>query len=180
MKIYTKRGDKGYTDLYMGRRVPKNDPLLELIGTLDELSSFLGVAVSYAELDVKKALIKVQKDLFAIGAFYSGSDIEFNTSSYTSRLERTIDKFNADIPQLKNFILPGGSTYASFLHLARAVCRRAERNATRLSYSDEVFFKKHQKVICYLNRLSDLLFVLARYANFRSTVQEIEWSKKDV
>jgi len=178
MKIYTKSGDTGETALFGGERVPKDALRIEAYGSVDELNSVIGVIRSYAphkSLDVP--LGKIQRQLFELGADLASPKIR--KSNYITRikpshavsLEKIIDLLETKLQPLKTFILPGGSIIASQLHLARTVCRRAERNVVRLSRNENI----GTAVIIYLNRLSDLLFVMARYANVLEGQQEVQW-----
>ncbi len=171
-RIYTKTGDDGSTALVDGSRTPKDDPRLSAFGDCDEANSAIGVAIALGNLpdDVRELLARVQNDLFDVGADLAtpvvenprheplrilGSDVE--------RLESAIDHYNAQLANLDSFVLPGGSTGAAFLHLARTIVRRAERHTWQaISRFGEVMNPLPAR---YLNRLSDLLFVLARYAN---------------
>jgi cob(I)alamin adenosyltransferase len=177
MKIYTKTGDKGDTSLFGGVRVSKDEARIEAYGTVDELNSVLGVVRSgETNADINAILETIQLDLFALGADLAtprsvGKDVRRFTIEDARPLERIIDKLEESLPQLDRFILPGGSSAASMLHFARAVCRRAERAVVRLSRGEEV----GEGTTIYLNRLSDLLFVLARHANRLSDTPEITW-----
>jgi cob(I)alamin adenosyltransferase len=178
MKIYTKTGDKGYTSLIGGVRVPKHHLRIEAYGTVDELNSYLGLITTSDLAEEDQSLIKeIQDRLFTIGSSLASdpekakmkipdlhlSDIEL--------LEKKIDELDAFLPALKSFILPGGSVLASHCHIARCICRRAERYVVQLAESSPV----DDKVIMYLNRLSDYLFVLARKVNFNSNIEENPW-----
>ncbi len=175
MKIYTKTGDKGDTSLFGGHRVPKDAPRIEAYGTVDELNSVLGIVRSDGtDADIDAILETIQQDLFALGADLAtprsvGKDVRRFTTEDTHPLERIIDKLEESLQPLDRFILPGGSSTASSLHFARTVCRRAERAVVRLSRSEDV----GEGTTIYLNRLSDLLFVLARHANRLSDTPEI-------
>lgn len=172
-KIYTKTGDDGQTGLVGGVRVRKDDPRVEAYGTVDEANSFIGFAVTQALSDTRLAdvLRLIQNDLFDLGADLAtpvtASETPTSalriTPAQTLRLEHTIDDWNAPIPPLASFVLPGGSALAAALHMARTVARRAERAAVALRESDPK--TTNAEPIRYLNRLSDLLFVLARAAN---------------
>lgn len=164
MKIYTKSGDKGTTSLIGGRRVAKNDPTICAIGEVDELACSLGVLLSHKPNKKTFGLIvEIQKELFLLGAELA--DPGRKTKKYAinvsdvSFLEDSIDELQAKMPQLNNFILPGGTQFAAHAHLARAICRRVERAIVALKSTNP-------QIIVYLNRLSDLLFVLARFDNF--------------
>jgi cob(I)alamin adenosyltransferase len=179
MRIYTKTGDDGTTGLFGGSRVSKDALRVEAYGTIDELNSILGLARAEGlggELDL--ALAEVQADLFALGAEVGATPGKEETlpsrrlgGDDISRLERVIDAAEAELAPLRNFILPGGSRGAAALHLARTVCRRAERRA--LSARREAPLR--EDVLVYLNRLSDLLFVLARCANQLHGVADVPW-----
>ena len=178
MKIYTKTGDQGQTSLFDNTRVSKSDARVDAYGEIDELNAALGAArAAGTDPDLHAVLEEIQKELFAIGARLadpshriaarvSKADV---ADSQVSRLESTIDRLENELPPLRRFILPGGSPAGSLLHLARTICRRAERRVVALT--DPV----DPVIIVYLNRLSDLLFVMARAANHRSGVPETEW-----
>jgi cob(I)alamin adenosyltransferase len=165
-RIYTRGGDRGETSLGDGSRVPKLDCRIAAFGTVDELNSLLGLALA-AELpgELREVVARVQNELFDLGADLSVpfgiSDRLRVTEEQIDALERDCDRFNAALPELKSFVLPGGSEAAARLHVARAICRRAEREA--LAAAEEL--QINQLVLVYLNRLSDLLFILARTAN---------------
>ena len=175
MKIYTRTGDKGETSLFGGARVPKNDPRIEAYGTIDELNSHLGLCRSaWPESPIDD---RIQSDLFDIGAFLAAPNQSRFHSVGASRiddLERAIDAMENELQPLKTFIVPGGSEAASRLHVARTVCRRAERRVLSLGESSE----EMQTTIAYLNRLSDFLFVAARFANRKHGVNDTPWSKR--
>lgn len=182
MKIYTKTGDKGETSLFGGERVWKDHSRIEAYGTVDELNSVIGVSINeIKDTELKEILGSIQNDLFTVGSDLAtpaqkgnkGFIIPRVESRFSSRLEELIDSFDSRLPELKNFILPGGSKGAGFLHLARTVCRRAEREVFSLSKAEEI----NSEIGIYLNRLSDLLFVLARFENFLSNHPDIEWKK---
>jgi cob(I)alamin adenosyltransferase len=170
LKIYTRTGDHGDTSLFGGTRVPKNDSRIEAYGTIDELNAFLGVArASWSASPIDEHFARIQSDLFDIGAHlaspgssrFAGIDPERITE-----LERAIDAMESELAPLRNFILPGGCTAAAHLHVARTVCRRAERLIVALH---------DEPSIVYLNRLSDFLFVAARYANLKHGVDDVPW-----
>ena len=178
MKIYTRTGDLGETSLFGGARVAKNDPRIEAYGTVDELSSFLGVARAAAlPAETETVLEQVQRDLFDVGAHLASP----GTSRFAGvdpkrieELERAIDTMERDLVPLTNFILPGGTPAAAHLHVARTVCRRAERCVVALHDESEAT----RSTIAYLNRLSDYLFVAARFANARAGVADVEWKNR--
>lgn len=182
MKIYTKTGDKGKTSLFGGKRVWKDDLRIRAYGTVDELNSVLGLALTEIKnKELKKVICSIQDELFVAGADLAAPFTKKKKNSVipriendnTTKLELFIDLFDSKIPSLKNFILPGGTKAAALLHLARTVCRRAERETVALSHVEKI----NHEIIVYLNRLSDLLFVLARFENFSSKHPEIEWHK---
>lgn len=163
-RIYTKTGDDGSTGLADGSRRPKSDARLECYGTVDELNATMGLSVRAAAGELARLLESVQHDLFDLGADLAtpgtGEGLRM-TAGQVEALERAIDAHNADLPALESFVLPGGSELACWLHLARTVCRRAERKAVALASVEEI----NPEALRYLNRLSDLLFVLSRVAN---------------
>jgi len=185
MKIYTKTGDSGTTGLIGGARLPKHDLRIECYGTVDELNSYLGlVRDQKISSDSKAGLINIQEQLFTIGAILA-TDPELRQSSKGKRfqtpglkpeattfLETTIDAMNAALPPLTHFILPGGHTTVSYCHIARSICRRAERNTTKLHAEQPV----PTEILIYLNRLSDFLFVLARKLSKELMAEEIKWN----
>ena len=182
MRIYTRTGDKGETSIYGGKRVPKDALRIETYGTADELNSLLGVIRSLKprkELD--RILAQVQHDLFTLGSDLATpvgmrvkeSGVTRLSARHVTELEKIIDRISPKLLPLRRFILPGGSQIAASLHLARVVCRRAERRAVRLAGKERV----GQHVLPYLNRLSDLLFILARWANLQAGVKEKEWNR---
>ncbi len=185
MKIYTKTGDKGTTALFGGTRVPKHHIRIESYGTVDELNSWLGLI---RDQDIasssKQELIKVQEDLFTLGAILATDpekavlkngkerlNIPKIEKSHIRKLEIAIDAMDQELPQMTHFILPGGHTTVSYCHIARTVCRRAERMATLLN-ENEPF---DELVLWYLNRLSDYLFVLARKLSKELRADEVKW-----
>lgn len=170
-KIYTRTGDKGTTSLGDGNRIGKDAPRMEAIGTVDELNSVLGMVLAHSLPEaVRQSLALVQNDLFDLGGELSLPDRGAFSDKYVERLENEIDAHNAQLPPLENFILPGGGQAASACHLARAVCRRAERVVVALSRDESV----PATVAIYLNRLSDLLFVVARVLG-RADQGEVLW-----
>ena len=178
MKIYTKTGDEGLTSLIGGTRVPKHDLRIESYGTVDELNSYIGMIRDHdIDSNYKDILKEIQDRLFTIGAALA-SDPEKSKMkipdlhlSDISLLEKEIDKMNEVLPELRHFILPGGSQAVSFCHISRCVCRRAERITVHLKSESFV----DEKVVIYLNRLSDYLFVLARKLCFDQNVPENQW-----
>lgn len=181
MKIYTRTGDLGDTGLFGGARVPKNHPRVAAYGDVDELNSLLGVARASAGLPrVDDVLVALQRDLFAIGALLATPDVARMQSHLEKaridgariiELERAIDECDAELEPLKAFIVPGGSAKSAALHHARTVCRRAERAVVGMGGEEKI----PPIVVIYLNRLSDLLFSLARVSNKRAGVAEDKW-----
>ncbi|MHB0969883.1 MAG: cob(I)yrinic acid a,c-diamide adenosyltransferase [Thermoanaerobaculia bacterium] len=176
MKIYTRTGDGGETSLLTGARVLKNDPRIEAYGTLDELNACIGIArASWPESPIDNQLSAIQADLFELGAHLAADgDPRFPPVPVerVTSLEASIDEMETGLPPLRNFILPGGSLPSAHLQLARTVCRRAERLVISGSSTP------HQaRAVAYLNRLSDYLFVAARYANHRTGVADVEWKR---
>jgi cob(I)alamin adenosyltransferase len=169
MSIYTKTGDLGETSLFGGIRVLKNDDRVELYGMLDEGNSYLGLIVSLLpNHESKKFLQEIQKDLHAISAFIAGSRIDLEILKIrVTDMESRIDTMEKSLPPLNQFILPGGTTTASYIHITRSIVRRIERNA--------VSRKQQPSVIQYFNRLSDYLFVLARFVNNEAHGVETVW-----
>ena len=179
MKIYTKSGDGGYSHLKGGFRVHKSDEIFGVLGTLDELNSFLGVAATFIpENTGKKKIRKIQDDLFLIGDCFAGKTVDSKTTKYLearlSEIETNIDKMEKVNRPLKNFILPGGTKASAFIHLGRATCRRLERVVCH--YVRKENRKDSEVIIKYLNRISDYLFVLARYYNSKGT-EDLVWKK---
>lgn len=171
-KIYTRTGDKGDTALGTGARVDKDDSRVEAFGTVDELNSLIGVVLS-EEMpgEIRDLLTDIQHDLFELGGDLSVPGRASMTPAHTDRLEQALDTLNTDLPWLKEFILPGGNRAAALCHLARTVCRRAERHCVTLNREHPL----PEAVLSYLNRLSDLLFVMARYLNHSMGDQEVLW-----
>ena len=178
MKIYTKFGDTGETALYGGTRITKDALQIEAIGTIDELNAYIGYANSMIEeSDISDVLESVQNHLFSLGADLAtpqshpkSSEIRI-TGDFTLEMENIIDTLSEELPSLTNFILPGGSNVGGLLHLARTVCRRSERCVVRLSKEIDI----NPEIIICLNRLSDLLFVVARVVNKRANTSEPIW-----
>lgn len=181
-KLYTKTGDRGKTTLLGGKRVSKDNQRLITYGTLDELNASIGLALSFIEdKKITTILQKIQNDLFDIGAELAnpqkiGAPTNKVFSLETSKveeLENVIDQYDYRLRPLRNFILPGGTKAASATHLARGITRRAERELVSLGKKEKV----NQNLFSYLNRLSDLLFVLARYLNKKGRGKELPWKK---
>jgi cob(I)alamin adenosyltransferase len=178
MKIYTKTGDSGDTSLFGGQRVPKDALRIEAYGTVDELNSMLGIVrADNQDAEIDRILSEIQNQLFELGAdLATPRSVEKKVVKRidpkdVQQLEKVIDSVDPVLKPLRRFVLPGGSPLAARLHFARTVCRRAERAVVRLSRNEDI----GETVTVYLNRLSDLLFVLARYANQKARVPEVKW-----
>jgi cob(I)alamin adenosyltransferase len=180
MKIYTKGGDKGQTGLFGGERVSKNSERIEAYGTIDELNSFIGLAVEEVKSPETKAILQnIQNELFTLGSDLATPLNESNEKykiprvpkSFYEEAEKQIDKFEEQLEPLQNFILPGGSKASALLNICRTICRRAERRVVTLKASNDI----GENIIIFLNRLSDLFFVLARYENMISGIPDIIW-----
>lgn len=182
MRIYTRTGDTGETGLFGGGRVPKDHPRVAAYGDIDELNAVLGWARAVEMMPrIDEVLVPVQRDLFSLGALLATPDPEKMREQLAKaridddrigELERAIDAGEAELEPLRAFILPGGTHKSAALHVARTVCRRAERSVIALSHRD---VQVPELVLRYLNRLSDLLFVLARVANRRAGAAEVTW-----
>ena len=181
MKIYTKTGDEGHTGLFGGGRVDKDHPRVEAYGDVDELNAFIGLARSIEMMPrIDEVLVPIQRDLFSIGALLATPDHDKMREQLQkaridderiAELERAIDDCERELEPLRSFIVPGGTPKSSALHVARTACRRAERRVVALNR--EVGLP--ELAIIYLNRLSDLLFMLARVANHRAGAGEVTW-----
>ncbi len=183
MKIYTKTGDKGETGLFGGERVSKNSLRIEAYGTVDELNSFIGLAITEANsTEVKTLLQKIQDQLFILGGDLATPRTEKNKKlnitridfSHSAELEKAIDHFEEKLEPLRNFILPGGSKSAALLHICRTIARRAERRVVALNEA----VKLDEEIIIFINRLSDLFFVLSRFENKVSNIPDTIWNPK--
>ena len=178
-RIYTRGGDGGETSLGDGSRAPKTDPLVAAFGTVDELNSALGLVLAAEDLpdELRSVLAEVQNELFDLGADVSvpveaaGKERLRITGARVERLEHLCDRFNEPLPPLRSFVLPGGGEAAARLHLARAICRRTERATVAASEQRDV----NPAALAYVNRLSDLLFILARSANAAAGIDEPLW-----
>jgi cob(I)alamin adenosyltransferase len=181
LKIYTKTGDKGDTGLIDGSRISKSDLRIIAYGVVDEANSHIGLIISNIEKnsifdDVKKILLNVQQDLFILGAELANPNTLKDDNMLVKRemistIEKYIDKFESELAPLSNFILPGGSIESSLLHICRTVVRRAETSAVALAKEQKI----NQEILTYLNRISDLFFVLARVTNKRQKRNDIPW-----
>ena len=178
MKIYTKTGDDGKTSLFDNSRVWKSHERIVSYGAIDELNSAVGIAISM-DLDhqLKEILVRIQNELFIVGSDLANpnmSDTKIRTTeNMILSLESDIDTFESELSELTNFILPGGTLMSSILHLSRTIARRAETHVIALSQKEEI----NKIAIVYLNRLSDLLFVLARVLNKRKNIDDIVWKR---
>jgi len=181
MKIYTKTGDKGSTALFGGKRVLKSDTRIQAYGTVDELNSYIGL-IRFKDIDIraKETLAEIQDRLFTLGSILASEPGKNNLvvpdlhESDVELLEKEIDKMNETLPALKSFILPGGNDAVGFCHIARCVCRRAERETVNLAQNETV----SDIVIKYLNRLSDYLFVLSRKLTYDFKLTETVWKPR--
>jgi cob(I)alamin adenosyltransferase len=179
MKIYTGFGDKGDTALFGGETVKKNHLRVEMYGTLDELNSLIGLLRNKNnDTQIDRVLENIQNELFTYGSEIATPDetkrakfAEHISELHINTLENAIDRFMEKLPELKNFVLPGGNEAASYAHLARTVCRRAERMLIKLANKINI----RNELIVYLNRLGDLLFVIARYENFLENIEDVIW-----
>ena len=172
MSIYTKKGDRGKTGLYTGKkRLSKDSLRIRAVGTIDELNSYLGVVISAGEKShLGKLLREIQKDLLTAGSIIGGSNLRFSKAK-VRKIEKEIDKLEKELPKLSNFIIPGGTEVAAKLQYARTLTRRAEREVVKLNKEEPV----KSQILIYLNRLSDGLFMFARKANSDEGVEEITW-----
>lgn len=183
MKIYTRTGDDGETGLFRGPRVRKDNPRIEAYGSVDELNAVIGLILAeQLGEDLAHLLEGIQRELFAAGAELATPDPDRHGTQllgerHIEALESAIDVYEEQLPELRQFILPGGSRSAALLHLARTVCRRAERGLVTLQQHSESPLSSH--LLRYFNRLSDLLFVLGRVANQRNGGEETGWSPED-
>lgn len=178
-KIYTKTGDTGQTSLIGGARIEKSDLRLEAYGTLDELNSFIGLVRDFSiEPEAKKTLFTIQSKVFIVGSILAAGTVDILTSlpgldeKDVKMLEHEMDRMNEHLPVQEHFILPGGHPVVSYCHVARTICRRAERTMSRLELSDA----KQLMVLKYVNRLSDYFFVLARFVADELGIEENIWS----
>jgi cob(I)alamin adenosyltransferase len=173
-KIYTKTGDQGETGLGDNQRVPKDHPRVEAYGAVDELNSVIGLLLTQsAAPPVREALTRIQHDLFDLGGELCLPGHALIEEAHVKRLETAIDRMNAELAPLQEFILPGGSPPAAWAHLARTVCRRAERRVATLMREEKV----RDLPLKYLNRLSDYLFVLARHLNKTAGQEDVLWKR---
>lgn len=182
-KIYTKTGDEGTTSLVNGKRIAKSNLRLDAYGTVDELNSHIGVLISlletYAFQSAERFLKKTQNHLFNAGSQLACADETLSkslpqiTAEHIIAIEKEIDEMSSTLPELKTFILPGGTAIAAQAHILRTVCRRAERETCRLVDSEKI----PETIVPYLNRLSDYFFVLARFFNSNLGVTDIAWKK---
>lgn len=181
MKIYTKTGDKGETSLFGGERVKKNNLRINAYGTIDELNAFIGLALTEIKSEeIKTVLLDLQNKLFTVGSDLATPNTEKNKKlniprtkeEFIKKAESDIDNFTEKLSELRNFILPGGSKGSAMLHVCRTISRRAEREIVTLKNSEEV----NDNILVFLNRISDLFFVLSRYENKVSNHPDIIWN----
>lgn len=181
MPIYTRTGDTGTTSLFGGKRVLKCEELVEVYGSIDELNSWIGlIASQVTDKDTINFLQDIQSDLFMIGSIMAGWHGDLATLKVCAEdMETWIDTMDKQLPELTNFILPGGTMIASWVHIARAICRRVERQVVALNQNEkrEVHLTEAYMhfIVQYLNRLSDLFFVMARFINKKENVTEVVW-----
>ena len=179
--IYTRTGDFGETSLFGGKRVWKSDDIVDLYGLIDELNSFMGLIVNIVTVvEVQEFLREIQKELFIMGSFFAGENVHLHQMKHrVEEMEARIDKMDDTLPSLHQFILPGGTKLASLIHVARSVARRVERKAVYVlkQCPDHPAIEKKQmeSIIQYLNRLSDFLFIFARFVNKQENVVEMVW-----
>ena len=178
MKIYTKKGDKGYTSLMDGQIVKKHNLFVNAYGTIDELNAFLGLLKDYLEDDkIKEVLNNIQLKLFSIGSVLaSGGNKKISRKVKIEKedileIELQIDKLNKNLPELKNFIIPGGHKTSSFCHVCRVICRRAERGTSELNQNSSI----DSNILAYMNRLSDFFFVLSRFLKHSDKIEDSFW-----
>lgn len=172
MKFYTASGDKGETSLMHGKKVSKDDERIECLGDLDELSSFIGLAVHHSKGEIRHTLLEIQRNLYLMSAEIADptSKTKLLKEEHLIELEKKIDHLSSNLPPLKHFIVPGGSLLSSYLHVCRAICRRAERSLVKLSKKEPV----NELLLKYANRLSSFLFVLALFINKMEGYKEVE------
>jgi len=181
-KLYTKTGDKGTTSLLGGKKVPKDNLRIEAYGNVDELNSFIGYLKDHVEVEnrLKQQLYWIQEHLFTIGSIlateedFKGFELPGISNNEVNQLEVWIDKFDAEVEPLKNFILPGGHPAVSLTHICRTVCRRTERSIIALSNSAKI----DEVILQFLNRMSDYFFIFARALSKYLDVAEVPWSPK--
>lgn len=180
MKIYTKTGDKGETSLFGGERVKKYHQRINAYGTIDELNAFIGLALTEIKSDeIKEVLTDLQNKLFIVGSDLATPETENNKklnitrtgAEFITKAETDIDRFTSKLDELRNFILPGGSKGSAMLQVCRTICRRAEREVVELKNSEKI----NENIIVFLNRVSDLFFVLSRYENKVSKHPDVIW-----
>lgn len=183
MKIYTKTGDKGETGLFGGERVSKDSLRISAYGTIDELNSYIGYTITeLKDKSIKNNLLHIQNFLFTVGTDLATPEtdknaklnIERTPETFYTQIEKMIDHYDSQVDELKNFILPGGSKGAALLHICRTICRRAEREVVALKKTVTI----GDNIIIFLNRLSDLLFVLSRFENKVSNYPDVIWNPK--
>ena len=172
MKIYTGKGDEGRTSILGPDKLFKDDIRIKAYGTVDELNSVIGMIILEVGVEIRSHLIKIQNNLFDIGSdLASVNPLSTISSADVNSMEQIIDKFEEELPELKSFILPGGSRASAWLHLGRTVTRRAEREITSLFRTTEI----NKFIIPWINRLSDLFFVWSRYSNLKEGIEDVKW-----
>ena len=178
MKIYTRKGDSGHTSLISGKIVDKHNTTVDAYGTIDELNSFIGLLKDYVEeKKIKEVLHDIQLKLFSVGSILaSAGDKNFSEKVKIEKkdveyIELEIDRLNKDLPELKNFVIPGGHKTSSYSHVCRSICRRAERKISELNNKSSV----DSNILAYINRLSDFFFVLGRFLKHSDNVDETYW-----
>ncbi len=181
MSIYTRTGDSGFTSLASGKRVKKNNFRIELCGEIDEFNSHLGylthlLSKEKVDDELKSIISWIQNILFDIGAEVAGLDQESIDKEDIKYIENCIDKIEQQLPKLTNFILPGGCESACYTHICRAVCRRVERKIVKINAKNKLI---RQEILIFFNRLSDFLFVIARYLNLLNSQEDVKWKKRD-
>ena len=183
MKIYTKTGDKGETGLLGGERVTKDSLRLNAYGTIDELNAFIGLTITEVKSDeVKNVLVEIQNKLFSVGSDLAAPEnakseklgVKRTPENFVSETEKSIDYFESKLDQLKNFILPGGTKSAALLHICRTITRRAEREIVALKNTVPL----SDNILTFINRISDLFFVLSRFENKYSKIPDTIWKSK--
>ncbi len=189
MSVYTRFGDKGKTSLYGGKTVSKGSIRVEAYGNLDELNSFLGIILSdLKDKTIRESILNIQKDLFEIGSSIASTAVNKHKAlgiylkKRVKDFEKEIDSLTKKLPELENFILPGGGKAGSKLHFARTIARRAERRIVALAEKDLPAGRQEKvlpEILVYLNRLSDLLFTYARFINYKEKQKEIKWITRE-
>lgn len=168
MKIYTRLGDQGQTSIYTGARFKKHSLIINAIGNIDELSSYIGLCRAIIkDKKMDGILLDIQNDLYKVTSNLAGAELEFDEKK-VEKIEKNIDEYEKDLPEIKKFIIPSGHLKATHLHVARTICRRAERKISQINENEGLYSIE----LMYINRVSDLLFVLARYVNKKNKIKE--------